>query len=650
MASNYQVSVGGFADPTSSLRESLGTLSRDFARKAADEKEAARLALATEESKRRYDLDRQDSLDSAQRQANQWQTDFDAQREDAKRAEDQRQYLRDIAQKEFDYKKQDRQREEDEREARTLLDQALYSGDLSKMNFTKTDYRPEMQQVFDRQYALIDNVESGLVNELINTGKANYAPVVANYRQLLDKTNLTDEKVDNLTAQFESDIIRLKDLQSLSDMTPEEQRVEAERIAAERFNPLRESIDLGIQQGEGMLREGRIAAFMRQAAPKIRNNLLMSEVDTAIGTNLDAQSRASLLAAEKDRVEALNESEKEQYERTKDYYKLLQDKKTSSGKLTADDVIKGYKALGIEGPNAERIGSFDMQDVKEGFDYLVSQGYSPDLVASVMYGNVEEGIIDDTFPEVGSTAFADMEQTIANLSNVTKRGTNGNSRIDAKNFQYKPAVSRDLLDLQLNNFRIPGNDNYELDVPELVPNTTEVARRVLTEPQTQVTPNTPSTPVPVEVLRPQSEYYTPEEELAIRNNPNVMTDIAENGYRNLLDPSMTGSEQLALGMRAGYRDPKNNANLDDPLAYTIGSALGALPGTIRTMSNNDPNAGDEFAFEDPNVVARNIAEADQIARSGNFNALTPSMAKLLLASKNYPTGMVNILTRIANQD
>ena len=156
------------------------------------------------------------------------------------------------------------------------------------------------------------------------------------------------------------------------------------------------NVNEAIEEGQGLDRDSALSDIMRTLPENVRNNLLYSDLDKLLGNRFNFNTKEQIRATEQARVDNLNATEKVIYDRNLDKLKLIKDAGTSSGSgnKTANGILNTFKALNVPGTTEDGIGSWDMQDVNKGVNYLIDKGMDPDAILTILgsgYGNLIRG-------------------------------------------------------------------------------------------------------------------------------------------------------------------------------------------------------------------------------------------------------------------
>jgi hypothetical protein len=477
---NYVSVPGGSANWSKGISESLTDLSKSLIGQGNAEEERARLAAAAEEGKRRWEADQSYRAGQAEYQR-QRDSILDQRAKDAvdesKRRWDLQEERRAQAEKE---RLQGIKAEKDARVA--LWD--LASPD--NQTFELSDYSPELQQSFEDLTNRV-STEKGTTRDFLFGEGDDVQAATAAYRTNLEASKLPKPEIDRLVAQQELDLRGLKDELSFGDYTPEQIDEKINTLVTNRYDSRLKEIQDKIRTGEGLTQSEKVRALLADISPEIRENLDVKDAKSLLGDVVTGPTKDALLASEKARVEAANETMLKNIELYDDYI----------GRMNAGS-SKGNYASNVKGmANALRdmgkvdIGWWDTADAKKGFNTLVSSGIDPELAAASIAFGIDKGWVGDSFPSVTSTEFAKIQQQAELLQKGKRTGSGGRTYVDRDVYRYTPEQSRSLSELQRDLVTFTPNNTGRLGVsPEFS------LERTLSEPGINITPPASTTSTP----------------------------------------------------------------------------------------------------------------------------------------------------------
>ena len=449
------VNVGGIVDPFSGLQRGLSGIAQTFGAQAdAEAREKARLdnlaldRAAAEESSRRFEQTRADSL-AAQKREDEYRIGRDA-KQDARIA------------KQDAIKEEDRNKLLAKENAVKTLDKFTNTYDFNK-KYKLEDYSPEQIKLFSKLKTTLDNEEVETRKFLTTGGDINN--VLNAYKTRLDTSNLPQSRKNELLAERKNRLLSLTDELAGKGYTDDKLLETIDNRVNALYQGDRNRIDETIQSGSGLAQREQLNAFIKDLPQEVRDNISRGDIQTRLAQAgiLTASSRGDLIASDKQQAAAANELAVKQIELTDKYYTRLNAGKSSKGFTSSrkpEDVIKALKEVG----NLD-IGPLDNKAARDALSFLLEdKDVNPQAAAAAILAAVEESPVGSSFSN-SAKSLAALKQSAKAMSPSSSFGS---GRVSPKKSEYEitPATPRGIEELLTRNIRFAGRPSQQLEVDD----------------------------------------------------------------------------------------------------------------------------------------------------------------------------------------
>lgn len=597
-----QVSVTGAINPFEGVSSAFGNLSKTLLDEAAREEEAARQAALQAENTRRYEADRArtqrlDEIAAADRTRR-------ISREDILRAREDDTYAKQLA--------VTAAREEANR---------LASGfDQNDYKFGLSDYNRAQQAEFNRRRSVLDR-NKGLTRSFLEApSEENLKTIITSYKDTLASRGYDKAQINNLAEQRRLQLLSAGDELGSAGYESGQKGKRIDSLLGSLYDQDYKTLDDTITSGKLLSKENLLKSVIGRMPENIRKYVDADTLYKTFGERVYNLSRGDLNASEQARIDALNKTQEKRIGFAKDYYSLL-DSPTRSYSKDAKGVATAIKDMsGID------IGWRDNKKVREGFEYFIRNDIPPHVAAAATQYGIEKGLIDDTFPAVGSPKFTTLLEVARDFAGVSSGKYSSKVLPKRSEFTYNPVIPKTLEQLQTEAIRriqlgrgsIAPSPLYDRSVINRLPPVPEDDAASLAQPATGAGPvAVPAEGTLFEDIPGPNALLTREQETA---------NTLSQAYPKLSDSKVNELADLV------YSDPKNEE------VSKLAGELGINPAPLFSLIMKERKNKSIANRQDWEKIGREVlrtVEALPVGAPLTLSARTVPLTRSMLNPKNY---------------